>query len=261
MVPAATMNPARWRLVGSGDPQGLAKARSEAINLVQWLARIANSYVTAGTPEQRTMLAFCAAEPALVTRPFDDDLALELRLASLEMQFREHGKPMPHILDPEEHSPAEVEAWLLVELLHRGVDHTKFSKALPYTIPGLMTGDSEDYSPRSCQQGLAQLAAWFQNAADVLDAAMRAAGMDHVRIACLPQTLSLVGLSGAGSKRTDFGFSPGTEQNPEPFFYADACAAGGSAGGKKQSILSASALLAESDPAATAMKFIKLAVG
>jgi hypothetical protein len=155
MVPAATMNPARWRLVGSGHPQGLAKARSEAINLVQWLARIANSYVTAGTPEQRTMLAFCAAEPALVTRPFDDDLALELRLASLEMQFREHGKPMPHILDPEEHSPAEVEAWLLVELLHRGVDHTKVSKALPYTIPGLMTGDSEDYSPRSCQQGLA----------------------------------------------------------------------------------------------------------
>lgn len=257
MVPAATMNPARWRLVGSGDPQGLAKARSEAINLVQWLARIANSYVTAGTPEQRTMLAFCAAEPALVTRPFDDDLALELRLASLEMQFREHGKPMPHILDPEEHSPAEVEAWLLVELLHRGVDHTKFAKSLPYTIPGLMTGDSEDYSPRSCQQGLAQLAAWFQNAADVLDVAMRAAGMDHVRIACLPQTLSLVGLSGAGSKRTDFGFSPGTEQNPEPFFYANACAAGG----KKQSILSASALLAESDPAATAMKFIKLAAG
>jgi hypothetical protein len=261
MVPAATMNPARWRLVGSGDPQGLAKARSEAINLVQWLARIANSYVTAGTPEQRTMLAFCAAEPALVTRPFDDDLALELRLASLEMQFREHGKPMPHILDPEEHSPAEVEAWLLVELLHRGVDHTKVSKALPYTIAGLMTGDSEDYSPRSCQQGLAQLAAWFQNADDVLDAAMRAAGMDHVRIACLPQTLSLVGLSGAGSKRTDFGFSPGTELNPEPFFYANACAAGGSAGGKKQSILSASALLAESDPAATAMKFIKLAAG
>ena len=159
--------------------------------------------------------------------PFDDDLALELRLASLEMQFREHGKPMPHILDPEEHSPAEVEAWLLVELLHRGVDHTKFSKALPYTIPGLMTGDSEDYSPRSCRQGLAQLAAWLQNAADVLDATMRVAGVDHVRIACLPQTLSLVGLSGAGSKRTDFGFSPGTEQNPEPFFYANACAAGG----------------------------------
>jgi hypothetical protein len=257
MIPTTTMNPARWQLAGTGDPQALAKARSEAINLVQWLARIANSYVTAGTPEQRTMLAFCAAEPALVTRPFDDDLALELRLASLEMQFREHGKPMPHILDPEEHSPAEVEAWLLVELLHRGVDHTKFSKALPYTIPGLMTGDSEDYSPRSCRQGLAQLAAWFQNAADVLDATMRFAGVDHVRIACLPQTLSLVGLSGEGSKRTDFGFSPGTEQNPEPFFYANACAAGG----KKQSILSASALLAESDPAATAMKFIKLAAG
>ena len=204
MIPTTTMNPARWQLARTGDPRALAKARSEAINLVQWLSRIANSYVTAGTPEQRTMLAFCAAEPALVTRAFDDDLALELRLASLEMQFREHGKPMPHILDPEEHSPAEVEAWLLVELLHRGVDHMKFSKALPYTIPGLMTGDSEDYSPRSCRQGLAQLAAWFQNAADVLDAAMRAAGVDHVRIACLPQTLESRGLVGRGVKADRF---------------------------------------------------------
>ena len=58
-----------------------------------------------------------------------------MRLPTLEMQFHEHGKPVPHILDPEEHSPAEVEAWMLVELLHRGVDREKFSKTLPYSNP------------------------------------------------------------------------------------------------------------------------------
>ena len=135
------------------------------------------------------------------------------------MQFREHGKPMPHILDPEEHSPAEVEAWLLVELLHRGVDHTKFSKGSALHDPR-----SDDWAIRktirrgSCQQGLAQLAAWFQNAAAVLDAAMRAAGVDDVRIACLPHTLSLVGLSGAGQSGPISGSRPALSKIQNRFF-------------------------------------------
>ena len=75
---------------------------------------------------------------------------------------------MPHILDPEEHSPAEVEAWILVELLHRGLDREQFSKALPYTIKNLMSGDAEDYSPQACAEGLTQLATWFRAAASVV---------------------------------------------------------------------------------------------
>ena len=162
-------DPARWRL--AGDPQALEKARIEMINIVQWLARVANSYVTARTPDDRVLLGFRAADAAFVTKTFDDGLALEMRLPSLEMQFVENGRAAPHILDPEEHSPAEVEAWLLVELLHRGIDRSKFTKQLPYSVPNLMTGDAEDYSPHSCESGLKALMAWFQNAAEVLEAA------------------------------------------------------------------------------------------
>src|SRR5580704_2514685 len=121
-----------WSTVGTVDLDALAKAKMEAINLVQWLARIANSYVTESPPERRTELEFRAADAAFFTKPFDRNLALEMRLPSLEMQFLDGGNPVPHILDPEEHSPAEIEAWILVELLHRGIDREKFSKKLHY---------------------------------------------------------------------------------------------------------------------------------
>jgi hypothetical protein len=250
-----------WPTVGTDDLDALAKARTQAINLVQWLARIANSYVTEGPPERRTELEFRASAAALFTKPFDKSLALEMRLPSLEMQFIDNGNPVPHILDPEEHTPAEIEAWILVELLHRGVDRDKFFKKLPYTIPGLMSGDAEDHSPQSCQQGLTQLIAWFQNAAAVLSAASRDAGAADVRIVCLPQTLNLKCISGAGMIQADIGFSPGDMQNPEPFFYANSGASIGSAEAKSRSVLKASKLLAERDPAAAALKFLKPITG
>jgi hypothetical protein len=256
---SSTINFVQWPPVDDLDE--LAKARTEAINLVQWLARIANSYVTEGPPERRTELEFRASAATLCTRPYDKNLTLEIRLPNLEMQFIDNGNPVPHILDPEEHSPAEIEAWILVELLHRGVDREKFSKKLPYTIPGLMSGDAEDHSPQLCRQGLTQLMAWFQNAAAVLSAASRSAGAADVRVVCLPQTLNLTCISGQGAIQANFGFSPGDTRNPEPFFYTNSSAAIGSADAKSRSVLKASNLLVERDPAAAALKFLKPITG
>ena len=254
-----TINGVQWPPVDGLDE--LAKARTETINLVQWLARIANSYVTEGPPERRTELEFHSPAATLFTKPFDKNLALEIRLPSLEMQFSDNGNPVPHILDPEEHSPAEIEAWLLVELLHRGIDREKFSKELPYAVPGLISGDAEDHSPQSCQRGLTQLVAWFQGAAAVLRAASRGGGAADIRIVCLPQTLNLKCVSGPDAALAEFGFSPGDMQNPEPFFYATSNAAIGSEKAKSVSILKASKLLADRDPAAAALKFLKSITG
>jgi hypothetical protein len=251
------IDPTRWHSVRTGDPQTLAKARAETINIVQWLARIANSYVVGRAREDRVLLEFRAADAAFVTKTFDNGLSLEMRLPTLEMQFLENGRAAPHILDPEEHSPAEVEAWLLVELLHRGVDRTKFTKKLPYGISDLMTGDAEDYSPQSCQEALTRLMAWFQNAATILDATVRASSAGKVGIICWPQTLELSCVMDAGSKPAGFGFSPGDGQNPEPFFYRGVRAPNGSGASSKCSILTASKLLAENDPAKAAITFIR----
>jgi hypothetical protein len=255
------IGPPKWQASGPLDLETMAKARLETINLIQWLARIANSYVAAEEPGERVMLDFRPGAAAFVTKPFDRGLSLELRLPSLEMQFLEEGRAAPHIFDPEEHSPAEVEAWLLVELLHRGVDRTKFSKKLPYDISGLMTGDADDHSPQSCQPALTQLMTWYCNAAAAIDATAITSGFEGSKVVCRPQTLALSCISNNGSKRGGFGFSPGDAEIREPYFYRYSAAGNGSAAAKTRTTMTASKLLAEHDPAATAIAFMKSATG
>lgn len=247
----------RWSAARTGASGALAEARVLTINIAQWLARVANCYVPGRTPEDRVTLEFHPTDPAFVTKSFDKGWALEMRLPTLTMQFRENGRPMPHVFDPEEHSPAEAEAWLLVELLHRGIDRAKFSKKLPYELTGLMVGDAEDYSPQSCQQGLLQLTDWFQSAATALEAAARAPGAGSADFVCDPRTFSLS--CGAKSKRAEFGFSPGDAEHSEPYFYRDIHGTNGPVAKGRRLVLTASELQAAADPAAAATAFMQAA--
>ena len=240
----------RWESVGIKDLDALVRARVLAINIAQWMARVANSYVRAAAAKERIFLTFRGSESAFVTRVFAGDKSLEMRLPSLELQFLESGRPVPHIFDPEERSPAEAEAWLLIELLHRDIDRAMFRKTLPYSVPGLMMGDAEKYAPDRCRQGLIELTGWFANAAAALEAA--ADGPGATAIACWPQTLSLTVASRLVSGR-ELGFSPGTRREPEPHFYVR------SIDEKKQSVLLASQLIEESDPMAAAVTFLQSA--
>lgn len=230
-----------WEDIPESDPREFAQARNETLNLVQWLARIANSYVPAPLPDERVILGFRSADPAFVTQEFEGSTALELRLANLKMQFLEHGRPVPHVFDPEEHSPAKVEAWLLVELLHRGIDRTKFSKKLPYVVPNLMSGDAEDHSPMACQNGLAQLVVWLRNAASILSSVHSGSS-----VVALPQTLTLISKSKNGLELGS-GFSVG-DAATEPYFFVKRAT--------KQSVLKASQLQNESNPGIAAAQFI-----
>lgn len=253
---AAGVSPAGWRTHGIGDLSELAQARVEAGNIVQWLARIANSYVGDDAWERRITLEFRSADAAIVTRQFGRDISLELRLPTLQLQFLDNGKPAPHVFDPDERSPAEAEAWILVELLHRGVDRERFSKELPYTIPGLMSGDAEDYSPLLCRQGLLQLTALFQDAAAVLTAAASAATADDILVAVRPATLDLTTLTKPAAKIGAFGFSPGDAESSEPYYYADETDSSNRGG--KRLIAKAATLIGEKNPLAAAIKLRKL---
>jgi hypothetical protein len=255
-APATSAAP--WRPLAASDGVELARARNEAINLVQWLARIAHSYVTSGDPERRADLDFDAASGSFTTLPFAGGNALQMRSPDLQLQFLANGKPVPHVFDPEGRSPAEVEAWILVELLHRGIDREKFSKALPYTIADLMTGDAVDHEPQACREGLMQLTALLGNAAAVLDAAARAAGARKVRIVCLPRTFSLTLAPDSGGQRIDLGFFPGDGQNPEPYFYAGGATNEVSPKPARR-IATGSALFAQGDPARAAAMLLKMA--
>jgi hypothetical protein len=86
----------------------------------------------------------------------------------------------------DDRSPAHVEAWILVELLHRGVDRERFSKALPFEVQNAMWGDHEKFSTADYEAEIAALSQWLVAGADVLGEV--APGM---AITVQPQTLSL----------------------------------------------------------------------
>jgi hypothetical protein len=211
--------PAAPKASTGGRSAALEAARQETRNIVQWLARVALSYVTDADAERRLDLDVAPGAAAFVTKSFADGVALEMRLAELRLQFLHNGKPVPHVFDPQERSPAEAEAWILVELLHRGIDREKFSTNLPYAIPGLLTGDAVDYAPEACRQGLTELAHWFGKATGVLKETAQASGTDAAVI-CRPQTLDLALAALPDAKLPALGFSLGDPQHAQPYFYA-----------------------------------------
>ncbi len=216
----------RWQPVGGVDPRSLGAARRLLHNMAQWPARIANSYVAGATWPERLRMRWDDAAQAVATALFDADLRLSLHLPTLALQFLAHDRPTPHRMDPQGRSPAEIEAWLLVELLHRDIDRNGFSTALPYSVPQLMSGDAEDYDLRACAVALAELAAWYHTAALAFRAvAQRSGALDEAGagIAFWPHDLSLTcrlgGAAGAKPTALEMVFSPGRRGREEPYFH------------------------------------------
>lgn len=253
---ASSLNSIQWESLDI-DTTELTKARWDVVNIIQWLARIANSFVDEASFEKRVVLEFCPRDVAFLTQSFSNGITLEMRLPSLEMQFAENRRLMPHIFDPEDHSPAEAEAWLLVELLHRGIDRSRFQKKLPYDIPDLLSGDAEKYSPKSHMKGLIEIVKWLRNASLILELASSGSVSKKRRIACFPRTFHLRYLSDTRSNRSYFAFSLGDAANPEPFFFKGKSSKDLATGEKSNPILTAAQLLATHNPTDAVMDFLR----
>jgi hypothetical protein len=145
----------------------LRDAFTQAHNAVQWLARMVRSFRSLNGADD-IILHWNKARKAFVTDEIVDGLQMELRIPELTLQFLENGKPVDHQLHMEGRSPAHVEAWVLVELLHRGIDRDRFSKDLPYSIPSPMVGDSVEYSPEFREEELREMLDWFVAATNLM---------------------------------------------------------------------------------------------
>lgn len=217
------MSSATWQKVGGVDPVALGAARQQLINAVQWPARLAHSFLAHEPDDAHILLAAEAGDGKLVSRPFLPGLAIELAVGDLALQFREDGRPSPHVLQLDGRTPSQAEAWILVELLHRHADRDRFSKALPYELARPMTGDASEYEPEKHAAGLAELARWLANAAHALTEAGRDCGVTPVldpRFLDLHVVLPVDGPATAPSREVRLGFVAGDERSGEPFFYA-----------------------------------------
>lgn len=162
----------------------LQDAFSQSHNALQWLARMVRSFRTVNSGDDVALL-WDSERKAFATDDFLKGLKMELRFPELTLQFLENGKAVKHELRMEGHTPAQVEAWVLVELLHRGLDRGRFSKDLPYDIAHPMAGDNVEYSPDFREEELKKILACFNSASELL----RSVAQQPSQSAALPLTL------------------------------------------------------------------------
>ena len=248
------MSAVTWLPVGNANPKELSEARHQVHNAAQWLARAAHSYMRPQPEHAHTWLRWDGQSRALVTQEFLPKLTLELKPADLTLQFREDGKAAPHIIELDDRTPAEVEAWMLVELLHRRLDRDRFSKALPYEIPNLMTGDAIPYMSENLRTALAEVSAWLANGASVLTRIAEEC-FPGGSVWCWPEAFHVVLLPPA---RTDAspsrplvraGLALGGANSGEPYFYVTPRDPG--------SALTAASLLSSEQPASRVLEFLR----
>lgn len=265
------MSALAWRSVGAVDPHRFGEARRQAHNAAQWLVRLAHSYMAPQPHARHTLLQWDPQRQALVTQEFLPQLTVELRIPELALQFKEDDRAVPHVINIDDRTPAEVEAWVLVELLHRGADRDRFSKSLPYEMPDLMTGDAVRYVAEPMAAELDELAAWFANAASVLAVLEkeepRAAAPRTPALWCRPEVFDLVILlprrphdtsSGAMLR---VGFSPGDGGSDQPYFYVASHDARAGATRRPHTVLTAASLLREGQPGEAALDRLRAAIG
>jgi hypothetical protein len=262
------MSALTWRSVGAADPRRLGEARRQAHSAAQWLARLAHSYMAPQPDARHTLLRWDPQRLALVTQEFLPALAAELRIPGLALQFKQDGRPVPHVMQVDDRTPAEVEAWVLVELLHRGLDRDRFSKSLPYQMPDLITGDAVGYVAAPLAAELDELAAWFANAAEILAAiaseAASAPAPSDLAPWCWPELFHLAVLlplhphDPSHGPMLRAGFSVGDDSD-QPYFYVmphDTIAAPPSSG-----VLTVASLLRERQPAEATLDRLRAAIG
>jgi hypothetical protein len=208
----------------TGADARMAAARRQFYSVALWLARLSQSYIPSDTSRQNLRLRWLADKRSLSTQTFCDHFTLELKLPDLHLQFMEDGRPVPHILDAEDRTPAATEAWILVELLHRAIDRKTFSKSLPFDIADLMTGDSESYAPDSYEYELGELTQSISSGVAILDGlATELGAKDGVWF--LPETMHAAIVvapnlpTANGGANVRIGYSPGDERISEPYYF------------------------------------------
>lgn len=215
-----------WPKLNEIESDKLAAALRQAHNGVHWLVRFANSYVEPNGSGDSTQLVWNTRDSVLQTKPFLDAYSVELRVWPLELQFREQDKPVPHTLGFEERTPAHIEAWALVELLHRGIDRDRFSKMLPYQASDVMTGDHEEHEAEAYKDELAAIEKSLRIGTKVLDELrQRDEGGDVTGrpLVCWPERFQIgyeIALpQGSGAQSLRVGISPGDAEHSRPYFF------------------------------------------
>ena len=202
----------------------------QAHSAVQWLARMVNSFTVPASDGSHLHMLWKAEDSAIESAAVADNTVVEMRLPEMVLQFLENGERTKHAVELDDKSPARIEAWTLIELLHRGIDRDAYSKNLPYDVSHLLGGDARDYETLGREKAFADMTDWMQHAAALLstvgqDAAKKGMGRSS-EVKFAPESFSLFARIHPDNKRpavgsyAEIGFCGGTSSDAGPHFYA-----------------------------------------
>ena len=203
-------------------------ARVEAHNAIFWVARAAHSFVKPLPENSHLNLCWTSEADDFRTRIFDDNIQIGLNLSELELYFCENKKKVPHSFWLDEKTPAFVEAWYLVELLHRDIDAKMFSTSLPFESKDMLMGDTIDHNASLFKKELAALTNCIKNTIPLLEQLADRLTLDNKiadvprKIDLEPETFTVVlssTLSSEAEKKITAGLSAGDNLRQTPFLF------------------------------------------
>ncbi|MDB2390717.1 hypothetical protein N9X12_05815 [Alphaproteobacteria bacterium] len=159
---------------------------------------------------------------------FDGDLQIGLSIPELEIFFCENGEKVRHSFWFDDRTPAYVEAWYLVELLHRDRDRSKFTIELPFESKEFFLGDTDEHDAPAVAVELKAMHDCFIIANHILLQVQKSLAdtndkiLDIGAISCKPENFTL---SFEISTKLDeqanvlVGMSLGDDLRPAPFFF------------------------------------------
>src|SRR5215831_730124 len=165
----------------------------------------------------------------LYTHPLKDGAWLSLKITDLTLALHV-GEKSTHVqsFSLDGRPDAQAGQWLSGQLRARGLDARALNAPSPYEIPAHPISQDAAYGPASLTDALAELAAWFGNAALSLGSIQRQMferkfAASPVR--CWPHHFDIATLTTLAGRNTDAtgyvgaGLSPGDEYYDEPYFY------------------------------------------
>ena len=224
-----SMRGADWMPLRGVDQRRLSEVRLQAHYAVQWLGRAARAYVPPQPDDEHTSLGWDGALGGLTTHPLKDGVWLSLKITDLTLALHV-AERRTHVqsFSLDSRSDAQARQWLSEQLGARGLDAHALDAPSPYDMPAHAISQGAAYGPSGLNDALAELAAWFGNAALLIGSIQRQ--MIGRKLAasparCWPHHFDLATLTTLQTRNADAtgyvgaGFSPGDEYYDEPYFY------------------------------------------
>ena len=203
-------------------------ARVEAHNALFWMARAAHSFVEPMQENAHLNLLWENDSADFRTQIFGDDIQIGLNLPELELYFCEKKEKVLHSFWLDDKTPAFVEAWYLVELLHRGIDPETFSTSLPFDSKNMLMGDTQDHNASLYKKELTALKDCIDNSIAILEEVAeqlqrnKKLVKDSYKIVLEPESFTLILTntpSSGNDQKITAGLSAGDNLRQAPFFF------------------------------------------